>query len=101
MRPSHLPLFATALVAGTSYYFADRLVAPGMLHIAWKGSGVALLAIWAALNARSRDGWLLAAALALGALGDVLLETAGLTVGAIAFLAGHAAAIVLLSLIHI
>lgn len=95
MRPSHLPLFATALVAGTSYYFADWLVAPGMLHIAWKGSGVALLAIWAALNARSRDGWLLAAALALGALGDVLLETAGLTVGAIAFLAGHAAAIVL------
>ena len=88
-------IFLAALVAGTSYWFADRLIAPGTLHIAWKGAGVGLLAVWAALNARSRDGWLLAAVLALGALGDVLLETAGLTAGAVAFLAGHAVAVFL------
>ena len=92
-RPAHLPLFIAALIAGTSYYFADRLIAPGPLHIVWKGAGVSLLAIWAALNAKWRDGWLLAAALAFGALGDVLLEAIGLTVGAVAFLAGHLFAI--------
>lgn len=94
-RPAYLSLFLAALVAGVSYYFADRLIAPGALHIVWKGAGVALLAAWAALNARSRDGWLIAAVLALGALGDVLLEAVGLTVGAVAFLAGHLVAVVL------
>lgn len=86
-------IFAAALVAGVSYYFADPLVAPGALHLAWKGAGVALLALWAGTNARSLDGWLLVAVLAFGALGDVLLEAAGLTVGAVAFLAGHLVAI--------
>ena len=92
-RPAHLTLFLAALVAGVTYYFADRLIAPGTLHIIWKGAGVGMLALWAALNARARDGWLLVAVLALGALGDVLLEAAGLTVGAVAFLAGHVVAV--------
>lgn len=92
---SRLPVFAAALIAGISFYFADRLIASGTLHIVWKGAGVTLLAAWAALNARSRDGWLIAAVLALGALGDVLLEAAGLTVGAVAFLAGHLVAVAL------
>src|SRR5215472_17004095 len=60
---------------------------------AWKGSGVALLAVYAATRARSFDGWLLVAVLALGATGDVLLEVIGLTRGAAAFLAGHLVAI--------
>lgn len=94
-RPAYLPLFLAALVAGTSYLVADRLIAPGPGYVAWKGAGVGLLALWAALNARSRDGWLVTAVLALGALGDVLLEAAGLTVGAVAFLAGHLVAIAL------
>ena len=38
-------------------------------------------------------GWLITAVLALGALGDVLLETSGLTIGALAFLAGHIVAV--------
>lgn len=95
VRTAHKSLFVAALVAGTSYYFADRLIAPGPLHIVWKGAGVTLLALWAALNGRSRDGWLIAAVLALGALGDVLLEAVGLTVGAVAFLAGHLGAVAL------
>lgn len=94
-RPRPLPLFTAALVTGASYWFADGLIVPGPLQLIWKGAGVGLLAIWAASMARSRDGWLLAAVLALGALGDVLLEAAGLTVGAVAFLAGHIVAVVL------
>jgi uncharacterized membrane protein YhhN len=54
-----------------------------------------LLAIWAATRARGTDGWLLTGALALGALGDLLLETHGLVVGGAAFAAGHLVACVL------
>lgn len=93
LRPRGLPLFLAALLAGGSYLFADRLIAPGAAYVAWKGVGVGLLALWAALNARAFDGWLVAAVLALGATGDVLLETHGLTVGAVAFLAGHVVAV--------
>jgi uncharacterized membrane protein YhhN len=82
-----------AIVAGVSYFFADRLGVTGSAHLVWKGAGVGLLAVWAATQAQRFDGWLLAIVLALGALGDVLLETHGLTIGAVAFLAGHMVAI--------
>lgn len=90
-----LALFIAALVAGVSFYFADRVVGSGAVHVLWKGAGVGLLALWAASLARTRDGWLLAAVMALGALGDVLLEAAGLAIGAVAFLAGHVVAVAL------
>ena len=61
--------------------------------LAWKGSGVGLLAVYAALKARSLDGWLICAVMAFGAAGDVLLGAAGMTVGAAAFLLGHLIAI--------
>lgn len=67
----------------------------GPAIVVWKGAGVALLALWAARRARSTDGWLIAIVLALGAAGDVLLEIAGLEVGAVAFLAGHVVAVAL------
>ncbi len=70
-------------------------VDPGAWGAVWKTSGVALLAVWAATRARGVDGWLLTAALALGALGDLLLETHGLVVGGAAFAAGHLVACVL------
>lgn len=82
-----------AIIAGVSYFFADDLGVGEAASVVWKGAGVGLLAAWAATKARQTDGWLLAAVLALGALGDVLLETHGLTVGAIAFLAGHLVAV--------
>ncbi|WP_034159461.1 lysoplasmalogenase [Sphingomonas sp. ERG5] len=88
-------LFTAALIAGTSYYFVDHVLAPGTAAIVWKGAGVGLLALWAATQARDRAGWLITVVLALGALGDVLLETSGLTVGALAFLAGHLVAVAL------
>ncbi len=84
-------LFAAALVAGASFWIADRQIDHDAARIVWKGSGVALLALWAALNARNRDGWQITAVMAVGALGDVLLETSQ-NAGAGAFLAGHVVA---------
>lgn len=94
MRLAPLVLIA-ALVAGTSYVGGWFLPLPPAAAVAWKGAGVALLAVYAALNARGVDGWLLAAVMAFGAAGDMLLETSGLTVGALAFLAGHITAVAL------
>ncbi|WP_343519853.1 lysoplasmalogenase family protein [Sphingomonas sp.] len=90
-------LFWIAVLAGASYSLTSwDLVDAGAWQAAWKTSGVALLAAWAASRARSTDGWLIAAALALGALGDLLLEVVeGFTAGGAAFGAGHAVAIVL------
>lgn len=91
-RRTALPVFLAALIAGGSYYATHWFPVSPALDPVWKGAGVGLLALWAALLARSTDGWLIAMALALGATGDVLLETHGLTVGAVAFLAGHVVA---------
>jgi len=82
-----------ALIAGVSYVASWSLDLTEPAQTAWKGAGVALLAVYCALNARDRDGWLIALVMALGATGDVLLETHGLIVGAVAFLAGHLFAI--------
>lgn len=87
-------LIASA-IAGVSYVASWGLQLPMAAETVWKGAGVGLLAVYAVLKARSPDGWLLAAVMALGTLGDVLLVTSGLTVGALAFLAGHVTAIVL------
>jgi uncharacterized membrane protein YhhN len=84
-----------ALIAGMTYFAAHKLGLDGAWSPALKGSCVALLAVWAAMQARNTDGYLIAGALALGAAGDVLLETSGLITGALAFLAGHIAAIAL------
>lgn len=87
-------LFWIAVAAGASYSLAAwELVEPGAWQAAWKTSGVALLAAWTASRARSFDEWLLAGVLALGALGDLLLETHGFVAGGAAFAAGHAVAI--------
>lgn len=88
-------LTIASVAAGLSYLPAQGLGLPHGAEIVWKGLCVGLLAIAAAVSAKGRDGWLLAAVLAFGALGDVLLEAAGLTVGALAFIAGHIAALAL------
>jgi uncharacterized membrane protein YhhN len=86
-------MLLAAIVAGASYMASWGWALPHAADTAWKGSGVALLALYAATRARSLDGWLLVAVLALGATGDVLLEVIGLTKGAVAFLAGHLVAV--------
>jgi uncharacterized membrane protein YhhN len=82
-----------AIIAGASYLVPVVAGWNGPATIAWKGAGVGLLALWAAVNARDFDGWLIAAVMALGALGDVLLDAKGLETGAAAFAAGHLLAI--------
>lgn len=88
-------LLVAAIIAGASYYIAVLNDFDGAAVTAWKGAGVALLALWAASQPPSRDRWWLFAYLALGALGDVLIETSGLRTGGLAFMAGHIVAIVL------
>jgi uncharacterized membrane protein YhhN len=88
-------VFAAALIAGASYSIAVVSGMEGALTVVWKGAGVALLALWAAMQARGRDGWLAAAVMAFGCAGDVLLEALGLMPGALAFAAGHIVAITL------
>ena len=87
-------LIASA-VAGVSYIVSWSLPLPAAASIAWKGAGVGLLAVYAGLKAKGLFGWMICAVMALGALGDVLLNAVGLEVGAIAFLAGHVVAIAL------
>ena len=88
-------LSLTALLAGLSYWAASHILPAGLVLAAWKGAGVALFALWALLSAPTIAGRWIALVLAFGALGDVLLETSGLTVGAVAFLIGHVLAIAL------
>lgn len=92
MSPKALALTA-AIAFGLTYIGSWLLPLPPVAAVAWKGAGVGLLAVYAALNARSLDGWLLTVLLAFGALGDVLLETHGFVAGGLAFLAGHLVAI--------
>jgi uncharacterized membrane protein YhhN len=88
-------ILGAAIVAGASYCLAAWLGWHGPAVAMWKGAGVALLALWAATRAHGGDGWLLVAVMALGAIGDVLLDTVGLAAGALAFLLGHLVAILL------
>lgn len=86
-------VLAASVVGGVSYMASWGLRLEPAAELAWKGTGVGFLALYAALKARDLDGWLLTAVMALGAAGDVLLGAAGQTVGGAVFLAGHIAAI--------
>ncbi|MBC2777779.1 lysoplasmalogenase [Parasphingopyxis marina] len=91
-------LFVLALLAGLSYWVVSRMTDPSApAIIAWKGLGVGLLAIWAFLQARNFDGWLIGVVLALGAAGDVALDLAGANAGGVFFMAGHVVAVFLYS----
>ena len=92
--PARWMLYA-AVIAGASYLASSSLPLSLVAATAWKGAGVGLLALYAGWRARDADGWLICAVMAFGALGDVLIETAGLIAGALAFLVGHLFAIAL------
>jgi uncharacterized membrane protein YhhN len=86
-------LVVLSLLCGLSYPLLwDQL--PAAADIALKGAGVGLLSLAALSRARGLDGRLLAALMALGATGDMLLEIS-LAAGAAAFAAGHVLAILL------
>jgi uncharacterized membrane protein YhhN len=84
LRTVDLVLLA-ALIGGVSFYFTHWMDLAGWPKVVWKGSGVGLLAVWAFSQGRPWIGLVLA----VEALGDVLLETSGLIVGAVPFLLGH------------
>lgn len=86
------PLLILSMAAGLIYPMLWDAGLPDSLRLAAKGSGIALLALYAATQARSGDGWLLAAVMAFGALGDVLLDIR-FEAGALAFAIGHLIAI--------
>ena len=88
-------LFPAAILAGVTFWAASHMGLSGALFVAWKGVCVGLLTLCAALAARDRNGWLLTALLALGTLGDVVLETSGIVIGGVAFMAGHLVSILL------
>lgn len=88
-------LWLAALAGGANFMIAVVQRLDGSAIHLWKTSGVALLAAWAATNARGRDGRMIAAALAFGALGDWMLDAIGLMQGAVAFAIGHVIAIIL------
>lgn len=89
----HNIVFLAALIAGASYMIPVLGQWSGAGITAWKGLGVALLALWALLNADSKNGWLITLVLAFGALGDVLLDAIGMEKGAVAFVIGHVLAV--------
>lgn len=88
------PWLLASLVAGTSYWLAAKGHVPGLWLILWKGAGVALLAAYAWAHHPSRHARMMAGVMALGAIGDMVLEV-NFTGGAVAFLLGHLLAIAL------
>ncbi|MDB5433061.1 MAG: hypothetical protein JWP35_4177 [Caulobacter sp.] len=89
---TYRPILAVSAIAGLTYLFSSRVHLDATYDLAWKGAGVGLLALYAAMRARDLNGWLLAGVMAFGALGDVLLGVSFI-VGALAFLAGHLLAV--------
>jgi uncharacterized membrane protein YhhN len=87
-------VLAASIVAGVSFVASWGLDLPQAASLTWKGLGVGLLAVHAALRAKDLNGWMLALVMVFGCAGDVLLGI-NFTVGAVAFLAGHGVAIAL------
>ena len=87
-------LVAISLFAGFFYPALWFLPLPPAAILGLKGAGVGLLALAAIVFGREPDDWLLAALLAFGASGDVLLEIE-VRAGVAAFAAGHVVAIAL------
>lgn len=88
------PWLLLSLVAAISYYFISDAPIPGLYLLLWKGLGVGFLAVYAAVRHHSADSRLLSGVMALGAVGDMLIEI-DMIYGAVAFLLGHIVAIAL------
>ena len=86
------PWLLASLIAGIGYYFIAGSALPDLYEWAIKGAGVASLAAYALARHRGCDANQIAAVMAFGALGDVLIEL-DIVWGALAFLAGHLIAI--------
>ncbi|WP_374529651.1 lysoplasmalogenase family protein [Novosphingobium sp.] len=86
------PWLLASLAAGIGFWVLKDSHLPGLYQMALKGAGVALLAAYAHARHKGADSRQIAAVMAFGALGDVLIELS-LELGAVAFLIGHLIAI--------
>jgi YhhN family len=88
-------VLVAAVVLGVSHLLTWALPFEHAWVVIWKGASVGLLALFAALNAKSLDGWLLTTVLVLSAVSDMLIVTIGSIEGGIAFMVADAIAITL------
>ncbi|MCA3697944.1 lysoplasmalogenase family protein [Aquidulcibacter sp.] len=65
------------------------------IRLTWRFASVGLLALYAMLNARNTDGWLLTAVMFISACSDILLVIVGQAVGAMTFIVADFFAIAL------
>lgn len=86
------PFLLLSLFFGISYFLVKDSSMPGLYQMVWKGAAVGFLALYAWARHKGQDGWLITGIMALGSLGDMLIEL-DLIWGALAFLAGHLVAI--------
>lgn len=87
-------LIAASVVAALAFYLLRSVGPMPMALVVLKGTGVGMLAVLALLYGPGRCGAMLAGVMALGAIGDMLIEF-DTVAGAAAFLIGHALAVVL------
>ena len=87
-------LLGLSIAAFLAFDLVGRMHMPSAGGFIAKGASVGLLAVLALVEGRGRDGRLLVAVMALGALGDVAIEFM-LEAGAAVFLFGHLVAIAL------
>ncbi|MEY4377126.1 MAG: hypothetical protein RJB26_1676 [Pseudomonadota bacterium] len=81
--------FWAAVLAGVSYCAPAWFGWHGPSIVAWKGAGVGLLAAFAATVVASPNARWLAAIMACGAMGDVVLDAVSMQAGAAWFALGH------------
>ncbi len=67
------PYLLLSLLFGISYFFVMDSNIPGAFLMLWKGLGVGFLAVYALRRVHNFDGKLIAAVMAFGALGDMLI----------------------------
>jgi hypothetical protein len=92
---NHVFVLGAAIFIGLSHGLTWAIAIDQVIVVLWKGLSVGALALYAGLNAKSRDGWLLTTVLALSALSDVLIVTIGPTEGGITFMIADLFAITL------
>jgi len=90
----HRPWLLASIVAAALFYFFEDNAIPGLWLMLLKGTGVALLAIYALQRHPSPDARLIALVMALGALGDMAIELSFAAGGAV-FFAAHLVAVAL------
>lgn len=92
LRFDHIRWLRASVIAAVTFYVAKDLHLPVLVQMAWKGSGVALLAVWAFLHRPGPVVLRIGLVMTLCAAGDILIEW-NQTAGAGAFLLAHLEAI--------